>query len=859
MVTGGFGGGEPARSQERPTTRPPLSRRGQVLCISALIAILLGLAAILGPPFIGHQPYLSDVRLPWWAIALGFAATDIFELNVQARRETQTISLSEIPLVLGLHFAAPMAMLAGRVIGSAAALICYRRSPPLKIVFNLSLVLSESCLALTIFRVLAPDSPSAGPATWLAAYAAAFATDVMGALVISIVVAARDGGVHFRSLFHGAGSLKVPAMAVTLGLVCVVSIDGTRQSAWLLLGFGILMLLAFRTYASLAEQHLNLERLYRFSQAVSSAVELDDVMNSVLGEAKELLRSDRATAAFIGPDGELVARVRLDAAGRLTRSEEPATPEDAWVLRHVIEEAKPLLMPRHTRNPEARRWLAQYDMRDAVIVPLNGPSGIVGALVVADRLGDVRTFEDDDALLLETVSNHASVALRNGELIGQLRHDALHDALTGLPNRPHLQRRLAAALTAVSEGTSPGAAVLILDLDEFKQVNETFGHQQGDRLLMEVALRLEGVVGATGIVARLGGDEFAVLLPGTVDETRALHLARRLLRTLEQPIVLDDMTVEVAASVGVAIAPAHATDTASLLKRADMAMSDAKTSTRRIRMYDPELDADKSHNLTLVSELRNAVQQGDLHVHVQPQSRLVPDGVTGVEALVRWEHPELGWIGPEEFIPIAERSGLIGRLTTQVLDTSLAAVATWRAAGHDLGIAVNLSAHSLQDADLVADVARLLVRHGVPADSLTLEVTEGSVMADPDRAVAVLHDLRELGVRLSVDDFGTGYSSLSYLQRLPVQEVKIDRSFVTALNSKAENVAIVRAIIDLGRNLGLEVVAEGVEDEETWDALATLGCDLVQGWYLAQAMPIDELLPWLAARRARQDRTPLGV
>ena len=379
------------------------------------------------------------------------------------------------------------------------------------------------------------------------------------------------------------------------------------------------------------------------------------------------------------------------------------------MLRHVIEEGKPLLMPRHTRVPEARRWLAQYEMRDAVIVPLNGPSGIVGALVVADRLGDVRTFEDDDALMLETVANHASVALRNGELIGQLRHDALHDALTGLPNRAHLQRRLAAALAARVRGHVPGAAVLILDLDEFKQVNETFGHQQGDRLLMEVALRLEGVVGATGTVARLGGDEFAVLIPGAVDENRALHLARRLLRALEQPVALDGTTVEVAASVGVAIAPAHATDTASLLKRADMAMSDAKTSTRRVRLYEPRAG-------------RRQVAQPDPRVgaaHRRAAGRPAgarpapgPAGagrVTGVEALVRWEHPVLGSIAPEEFIPIAERSGLIGRLTTQVLDTSLAAVADWRAAGHDLGIAVNLSARSLQDADLVADVARLLV------------------------------------------------------------------------------------------------------------------------------------------------------
>ena len=339
-------------------------------------------------------------------------------------------------------------------------------------------------------------------------------------------------------------------------------------------------------------------------------------------------------------------------------------------------------MPRHTREPEARRWLAQYEMRDAVIVPLNGPSGIVGALVVADRLGDIRTFDDDDALLLETVANHASVALRNGELIGQLRHDALHDALTGLPNRAHLQRRLAAALAAVAEGRSPGAAVLLLDLDEFKHVNETFGHQQGDRLLMEVALRLEGVVGATGTTARLGGDEFAVLIPGTVDADRAVHLARRLLRALEEPIAIDGTTVRGRRLRRCGDGAPHATtrppcSSAPTWRCPTPSLHPAgpplrpRAGRRQVAQPDPGVRAAD----------RGAA--GQLQVHVQPQSRLAPGESIGVEALVRWEHPVLGSIGPEEFIPIAERSGLIGRLTTQVLDTSLAACATWRAAGHD--------------------------------------------------------------------------------------------------------------------------------------------------------------------------------
>jgi EAL domain-containing protein (putative c-di-GMP-specific phosphodiesterase class I) len=279
-------------------------------------------------------------------------------------------------------------------------------------------------------------------------------------------------------------------------------------------------------------------------------------------------------------------------------------------------------------------------------------------------------------------------------------------------------------------------------------------------------------------------------------------------------------------------------------------MYGAKASTSGIRVYEPDLDTTDPRRLTLVAELRTALQYEQLQVHVQPQARLRDGTVVGGEALVRWMHPERGMVNPDEFIPVAERSGLIAPLTTRVLDLSLRAMAEWRAAGHDLGLAVNLSTRSLHDADLVEEVTRLLRRHDVPAGRLTLEVTEGSVMADPARATALLHRLRDLGVRLSVDDFGTGYSSLSYLKRLPVHEVKIDRSFVIGLAERSEDVAIVRAIVDLGRHLGLEVIAEGVEDAATWELLASMGCDLVQGWHLGRAMPTDELVPWLRAREA---------
>ncbi len=838
------------------TPQPWLRAHLNSILVLGQTAVLVALAVAVGSPFADGGMIRTSVALPWWLLAVGFAATEACVFHLQTKREARTVSVSELPLVLGLVFAAPLDLLLGRLVGSAVVFVFQRRSAPLKTGWNLALISLQTAVAVALFRLVAAGQPDV-PWLWLGAYLGPVAANCLGSVALALVIAVYERGVDLRELGRELlrGEPAAPVV-ITLALVAVTSLTASPANAWLLVPTFAGLLLGYRAYASLTDRHLNLERLFRFTQAVSSSPEVEQVLGSVLGEAKELLHSERAEVAFLASSQGDVATVRLGATDRLTRTEAPQSAEDEWLLSQVVEEGSTILVPRGTRDPEMRRWLDAHAAREALAVPLRGGAGVLGALVVTDRLGDVRTYDQDDVLLMETVANHASVALQNGELVDRLRHEALHDALTGLPNRALLLRRLSAALAEVADAGSAGTSVMILDLDGFKEVNDTLGHQQGDLLLIEVGTRLTAAVGAAGLVARLGGDEFAVLVDGTADEDHVVRVARRALRALEHPVVLDGMEVEIGGSLGIALAPQHATDPAGLLKQADLAMYDAKASGRGLRVYANDLDSADPRRLTLVAELRSALGRGEIRVHVQPQARADTGETVGVEALVRWEHAELGWVSPVEFIPIAERSGLIGPLTTQVLDQSLAAVAAWERQGIGLGIAVNLSTRSLHDADLVDEVQRLLRRHGVPASRLTLEVTEGSVMADPARAIALLHQLRDLGCRLSVDDFGTGYSSLSYLKRLPVHEVKIDQSFVTGLRETGEDIAIVRAIVDLGRHLGLEVVAEGVEDRSTWDLVAATGCDLIQGWHLSRPMPVDDLPAWLRGP-GRPDQRPV--
>ncbi|MEU5702544.1 putative bifunctional diguanylate cyclase/phosphodiesterase [Streptomyces aurantiacus] len=432
--------------------------------------------------------------------------------------------------------------------------------------------------------------------------------------------------------------------------------------------------------------------------------------------------------------------------------------------------------------------------------------------------------------------------------------EQLRDPLTGLPNRQWLLERTWRALDD-AERIGARSALMLIDLDRFRSVNDTLGHLAGDRLLLQIADRLRVALPRGAEAARLGGDEFAVLLPVADSTTSATRVARGLVTALGSPLDLDGLTLVLEASAGLAVFPDHALDAEGLLRRADVAMYQAKRDRTGVEVYESKRDSNTPDRLGLLGDLRRALDAGDVELHYQPKVRF--DGqVAGLEALVRWVHPERGKVPPDEFIAIAESSGLMPHLTEYVLEAALAQVARWRAQGLRVPVAVNVSPRDVHTPGFAGSVAARLARHGVPAGALQLEITEHVLLEDPQRAADTLAALTAHGVKMSLDDFGTGYSSLVHLRRLPVSELKIDRSFVARLAVDTEDAEIVRCTVDLAHSLGLLVVAEGVEDDETWERLRDLRCDAVQGWLVAAAMPPEEATAWLLARGVRGWRRP---
>jgi diguanylate cyclase (GGDEF)-like protein len=433
------------------------------------------------------------------------------------------------------------------------------------------------------------------------------------------------------------------------------------------------------------------------------------------------------------------------------------------------------------------------------------------------------------------------VSQRRGEELEKL---ATTDELTGLANRQHFSDRIADEIEACKE-TGESFGVLLLDIDRFKEINDTLGHQYGDLLLQQLGPRLADHVGENGVVARFGADEFGVLTGVRTDKAEALsRLAADLIACVQQPITVEDITLEVGSSIGISRFPADGDDAETLLRRVDIAINAAKEQHDSFRLYDPQQDHHSPERLRLLGDFRRGLHGEEIVVHYQPIVDLHTQRVSGAESLVRWQHPTMGLLYPDKFLTTVEQTAQIGPLTRHVLDRSIAQCASWRESGLDLTVAVNLSVRNLSDPRLPEDVDRMLRRHGLPPSALQLEITESMIMSDPERALATVNQLSQLGVRLAVDDFGTGHSSLANLRRLPIDELKIDRSFVTPMLRDENDLIIVRSTINMAHDLGLKTIAEGVEDTATLTELDELGCDQVQGYHFSKPVPADSFVTW---------------
>jgi diguanylate cyclase (GGDEF)-like protein len=830
-----------------PTTGTRLSSSAKVWLLTLGIALLgVGMGQLRSSWWINQD---LPIRLEWWMLAPAFAASEIFVIHYQLRRQQYSFTLSELPLVLGIFFASWPAIIVARLVGGGIALRYPRRQGLMKMVFNLACMVLETSIALVVGRWLtghnSGDSIRALSGMALGVFAAAACVTSAIALVISIY----EGWPGRRNLLRlYTANAIVTVTNVCLGLVAVAVLWASPGAGWLLLLVAAILFVGYRSYARLQQKHDDLELLYEFTRRTGRALQVDSAMRDLLGQVRGVLRADMAAIVVRSSTTE-GALIRTSIGSDDELQIIPASIDPLWTRIERINQ--PLLAAAPIRDEALAADLAAYGAEDALIAPLRRVDGeTLGMMIAANRLGDQRTFTSEDLKLFEALANHASVSLENRHLIERLRseaadkeHQALHDSLTGLPNRQLFQQRLEHSLRSAGPGGM--VAVMLLDLDRFKEVNDTLGHHNGDLLLQEIGDRLRRILRAGDSVARLGGDEFAVLVPNLAGEEAATAAAEGIRLALERPFTIADVDIDVGCSIGIAMAPEHGTNGTLLLQRADVAMYAAKSSQGGVELYDPDRDTYSLERLALVGELRTAIERGELAVHYQPKADTNSGRLLGMEALVRWDHPRHGNIAPEEIIAIAEQTGLIRPLTLWVLNQALRECRTWRRDGRPFDVAVNLSIRNLMDAELPNDVLRVLTDLGMPASALTFEITESSIMSDPVRSLAVLARLRAMGVHLAIDDFGTGYSSFSHLRRLPVNEIKIDKSFVQFLATDESDLVLVRSIIDLGRNLGLKVVAEGVEDEVSWQRLAQFGCDVVQGYVLTQPLAPSELQLWL--------------
>ncbi|WP_155374067.1 putative bifunctional diguanylate cyclase/phosphodiesterase [Catellatospora vulcania] len=796
----------------------------------------------------------SDEPLGEWWLGLVFFGlffvAEMTGLQFEVRRHSMILTLADVPFLLALAYLPPVTLLIVRL--AVYSLAQWRRgTAPVKAAFNIALLGASTAFANLVVVEQGPIVAD-DPRSWF----------VLVVAVLTSVLVAAAGVVGVISLVQGRfapqemavsvlPSILVAGLNTAIGLAVLLILQQGAAAYALLAVLVAFFYLAYRSYAGAMNQHRTLTEIYDLTGAISDTPHDGTLPDVLLGRVRRLLQAEYATLWMPaqGRHPEVLLSARADDKGLLDVAGSPES-----LRKQAVESGQTVAGGAKLGDDSIRAQLREFGAKDAIVVPLRASSAVIGTLEVAGRLGDNLHFRSGDVRLLEAVAAHAAVAVENNRLVDRLRFDAYHDALTALPNR----RRISQALEEAVRVRAPGevVAVLMFDVDGLRDVNDSLGQSAGDQLLAEVATRLRTLSSPAALVGRVGGDEFVVTLRLPNAEA-ALQLAAELRSQMQNPMTFGSLTLDVDTAVGISLHPEHGSDPATLLQRADVATHSAKALAGGVQLFDLALESRSVRRLGLAGDLRRALDNDELEVYFQPKVNLRDRRLVGVECLARWEHPTHGAVQPEDFVAVAEHTGQLSRLTEVVMREGLRRARQWVDAGRPLSVAVNLSPRTLVDPAFPDRVDELLQEYGVSPDRLTLEITEDGVVDGVDRLLPTLRRLYDLGVHLSVDDFGTGYSSLSYLRRLPVHEVKVDRSFVQGMATDPGDLAIVRAVVDISRHFGLSVVAEGVESELTLELLEEIGCDIGQGFLFSRPLPYERLEAWLGAQTDAEP-TPLG-
>ena len=824
--------------------------------IAALAAASIALYAT---ALSGLHSELHGPHVAWWALAVIFFLAEAFPVHLDFRSETHSLSLSEIGVVLGLFLSTPGSLVLGLVVGACAALVAVRRQRPLKVAFNAAQFALSSGVAVLVFRAVAGLGNVRGPVGWIAGAAGAAAFGLISVVLVTVTIALAAGGAPLREVPRTtAFGLLASLASASLAISAVEMLQADTRSVWLLVVPGLCWALAFRAYGAQRKRHEHVQFLYKTIRATQGATEFRGAIRELLVAARTMLSAGHAEILLFGSATEAALRSAIENEHETLM--EPVTLTDAarGAIAAASQRDGAILLPRGRHTHVIDRYLEEHGVEDALVTALRRDENTFALLVVGNRLGDVSTFGNDDRTLFETFAGHASVLLENDRVKEQLRYQAFHDTLTGLPNRALIAEKIAESLEERANRT----IVLFLDLDDFKTVNDTLGHSAGDELLASVAERIRACLRPGDTAARFGGDEFGILLEGAFDDD-AQEVAQRLVDAMRVPFVVHGRDVTVHASIGIAGGASGARSADELITQADVAMYTAKTSGKcQFAFYEPGMHARIRGRHELATGLEQALENDELRVHFQPIVALADETPIAFEALVRWEHPTRGLLPPAAFLPVAEERGLMSQIGGEVLRRACTTVARWREEHpgfESLAVAVNLSPAELQAGELADDVSAALAETGLPADALIVEVTESGAMADPAAALAAMHALRRLGVRLALDDFGTGHASLSHLRDFPVDILKIAKPFVDRLERGPAEVTFLEAVLRLASTLELSVVAEGIERGEQAQLLRDLDCALGQGFFFARPLAPDEAKAALVDAGARERRRRFHV